>query len=176
MSEKKKANGEKPVTGISGRIDYTEIKKLIDFIEERNLSDFELETGDFKIRISRAAARPNGGRSQAANVAENPVPAAVPAEGQTPAAAAAAEANLLYVTSPMVGTFYRAPSPASPPFVEPGETVKSGQTMCIIEAMKLMNEIEADIDCRIVEVMVENAKPVEYGQKLFAIEPLGHPE
>jgi acetyl-CoA carboxylase biotin carboxyl carrier protein len=132
--------------------------------------------------------KPVGLRTRSRRNAPQPAPAAAappagPAAG--PAApheiAAAAEARALaieaakghhMITSPMVGTFYRAPDPASPPFVDIGDVVKKGQTLCIIEAMKLMNEIEADVAGTVVEIYSENAKPVEYGQKLFAILPL----
>lgn len=181
MSERKKVLDEEAADGISGRIDYEEIKKLIDLLEERNLSLFELEVADFKIKVGRAipqqppsfqqftvsapaapTARPQASSSQPSSSLEQ---AAAPGQAHSD--------NVHYVTSPMVGTMYRASSPASAPFVEVGETVKKGQTMCIIEAMKLMNEIEADIDGKVVEIMAENGKPVEYGQKLFAIEPQG---
>ncbi|HDT13919.1 MAG TPA: acetyl-CoA carboxylase biotin carboxyl carrier protein [Candidatus Aminicenantes bacterium] len=156
---------------LDGKIDYDEIRKLIGLLEEKNLSVFELEVEGLKVKIARNSA---------------PIaPVMAPAQAElpaapTPEAAAAAEALILaaeaakghhLVTSPMVGTFYRAPDPTSAPFTDIGETVKKGQTLCIIEAMKLMNEIEADVDGTVVDVYVENAKPVEFGQKLFAIMP-----
>ncbi len=159
-------------TPLSGKIDYEEVRKLIALLEERNLSVFELETEGFKVKIGRAAAAP----------AAPPAAPAGPAPDGPPETPEAAEARIQaaevakghqIVTSPMVGTFYRAPDPASPPFVDIGDVVKKGQTLCIIEAMKLMNEIEADVDGTIADIFVENAKPVEYGQKLFAILPAG---
>ena len=157
------------------KIDYDEITKLVSFLEERNLSQFELEVEGFKIKIARGAARP----------AQAEAAAAVPAAPVTPAPTSATAAasldfarpqeqghNLHYVTSPMVGTFYRAPDPASEPYVEIGEQVKKSQTLCIIEAMKLMNEIESDVDGEIMEIFAENGKPVEYGQRLFSIRPV----
>jgi len=155
---------------MSGKIDYDEVRKLIALLEEKNLSVFELETEGFKVKIGRAAPGP---------VAPPAVPAA-PAPDGPPETPEAAEARIQaaevakghqIVTSPMVGTFYRAPDPTSAPFVDVGDVVKKGQTLCIIEAMKLMNEIEADVDGTIADIFVENAKPVEYGQKLFAILP-----
>jgi len=152
-------------------IDYDEILKLIALMEEKKLAHFELEVEGFKIKMSKnttptAAAmpdvRPTAGQLQAA---ANPL--AVPSE------AAEQEAGLHYITSPMVGTFYRAPNPTSPAFVEEGEPVQKKQTLCIIEAMKLMNEIETDVEGVIQEVFVENAKPVEFGQRLFSIRLAG---
>ncbi len=181
MSERKNVLDEEPIDGISGRIDYEEIKKLIDLLEERNLSLFELEVADFKIKVGRAL--PQQPTSFQHFTVQAPTASAGQAQGassqtsQSPEQAAAPGPDLPdsahYVTSPMVGTLYRASSPSSAPFVEVGDTVKKGQTMCIIEAMKLMNEIEADIDGKVVKVLAENGKPVEYGQKLFVIEPQG---
>jgi acetyl-CoA carboxylase biotin carboxyl carrier protein len=152
---------------MKSKIDYREITKLIDLLEERKLSHFELEVEGFKISIGR-------GRSTSAPIelkqvaplpaVETPLPAA-PVEVQPEEA----ENNLHYVTSPMVGTFYRSPDPSSPPFVEKGEPVNKNQTLCIIEAMKLMNEIEAEVDGVVAEIFVKNGKPVEYGQRMFAI-------
>jgi len=152
------------------KIDYGEITKLVSFLEEKHLTHFELEVEGFKIKISRAL-------SQVAAPAEVSVPApAAQAEPAQPAAQASAAAGdapdaFHYIASPMVGTFYRAPDPTSPSFVEIGEEVKKSQTLCIIEAMKLMNEIESDLDGIVAEIYVENGKPVEYGQRLFAIRP-----
>jgi acetyl-CoA carboxylase biotin carboxyl carrier protein len=160
-----------PVTAENGSgktpIDYDEIKRLIALLEEKNLTDFELEIEGFKIKISR-------------NVPAAPVFHAVPAvpapaaNGENPAAPASSPAveldkNSRHILSPMVGTFYRAPAPNADPFVEIGDPVKKGQTLCIIEAMKLMNEIECDIDGVLEAIHVENAKPVEFSQKLFTI-------
>ena len=172
MNDKNIKAFEPEEIGMSGKIDYDEIRKLVGLLEEKNLSVFELEVEGLKVKIARNAA-------PAAPAPAAP-PAAAPAP-HTPEAAAAAEARAQaieaakghhLITSPMVGTFYRAPDPTSAPFVDIGDTVKKGQTLCIIEAMKLMNEIEADVDGTIVEIYAENAKPVEYGQKLFAILPV----
>jgi len=157
-------------SAMSGKIDYDEIRRLIGLLEEKNLSIFELEIEGLKVKIGR-------------NVPPAPAPAVVQAPmdpSAPPETAAAAEARIQaaeaakghrLITSPMVGTFYRAPDPTSAPFVDIGDTIRKGQTLCIIEAMKLMNEIEADVDGTIVEIFAENAKPVEYGQKLFSILP-----
>jgi len=152
------------------KIDYEEITKLVSFLEEKHLTHFELEVEGFKIKISRAL-------SQVAAPAKVSVPTPAPlsetAQSAAQAASAASQAldQFHYITSPMVGTFYRAPDPTSPSFVEIGEEVKKSQTLCIIEAMKLMNEIESDLDGIVAEIYVENGKPVEYGQRLFAIRP-----
>jgi acetyl-CoA carboxylase biotin carboxyl carrier protein len=158
-------------TSLSGKIDYDEIRKLVALLEEKNLSVFELEVEGLKVKIGRSA--PPAAAPVVVQAPAAPAPAidggAAAAQAQIQAAAAAEGHHLVH--SPMVGTFYRAPDPTAAPFVDIGDTVKKGQTLCIIEAMKLMNEIEADVDGTIVEIYVENAKPVEFGQKLFAILP-----
>jgi acetyl-CoA carboxylase biotin carboxyl carrier protein len=152
---------------MKGKIDYKEITKIIDLLEERNLSEFELEIEDLKIKISRASQKTNSQETipvvsltGAENSSEIPV--------QTESGD---DEGLHFITSPMVGTFYRSPDPSSPPFVDKGESVTKNQTLCIIEAMKLMNEIEAEVEGTLEEVYIKNGKPVEYGQKLFAIKP-----
>jgi len=156
---------------MSVNINYKEIIKLIDLLEERNLSHFELEVEGFKIKISRS--QPQASLSKASSV---PPLSPKHEEKQNPLSSEPifqeSKDNLRYITSPMVGTFYRAPDPASPPFVDIGDTVRKDQTLCIIEAMKLMNEIESDIDGVLKEICVENGRPVEYGQNLFAIQLL----
>jgi acetyl-CoA carboxylase biotin carboxyl carrier protein len=147
-----------------------EIKQLIDFIRERDLSEFELERADFKLRIKsgtvvHAVATP-------VNAAPAPL-AAMPAAAPAPAAAAEpAEQggeDLAIVTSPIVGTFYRASEPGSRAFVEVGDSVRKGQVLCIIEAMKLMNEIDSEHEGEVVSVYVQNGQAVQYGERLFAI-------
>ncbi|HOW85561.1 MAG TPA: acetyl-CoA carboxylase biotin carboxyl carrier protein [Candidatus Aminicenantes bacterium] len=175
MSEKNNKPSGPPESPLTGRIDYDEVRKLVGLLEEKNLSIFELEIEGLKIKIARGGTAPVPAAPSPAVLAA--APAASP---QSPEATAAAEAQSQaaeaamghhLIASPMVGTFYRAPDPTSAPFVDVGDQVKKGQTLCIIEAMKLMNEIEADVDGTIVEIYVENAKPVEFGQKLFAILP-----
>jgi acetyl-CoA carboxylase biotin carboxyl carrier protein len=153
---------------MKAKIDYKEIIKIIDLLEERNLSEFELEIEDLKIKISRASQKTN---SQEITPAV-PLPA-VAGNSEIPPQieSAGEEEGLHFITSPMVGTFYRSPDPSSPPFVEKGENVAKNQTLCIIEAMKLMNEIEAEVEGTLEEIYIKNGKPVEYGQKLFAIKP-----
>jgi len=161
---------------MSPKIDYEEINKIIRLLEEKNLSHFELEIEGFKIKLSRNI-QPTPSQSALPNL--NPsVPYSLEEKDKlgerdplSQATASHLQNNLHIITSPMVGTFYRAPDPNSPPFVEIGDVVKKKQTLCIIEAMKLMNEIESDADGIIKEIYVENGKPTEYGQKLFAILP-----
>lgn len=157
-----------------------ELKELIEFLIEKDIAEFELERGDVKVRIKRGGAgvmiAAPGDRTYVAVPAPPPAPAvtaaspAPPASGPAPAAGEAAEeAGLHMIRSPIVGTFYEAPSPGAPPFVKVGDKVAAGQVLCIIEAMKLMNEIESDYTGEIVKKFVANAQPVEYGQPLFAI-------
>jgi len=152
-------------------MDLRKLKKLIDLVQESGIGEIEITEGEERVRIAR------GGHVNVAPVANAaPVPvaaahgsAAVPAPGApAPSDAAPAEAGHT-VKSPMVGTFYRAPSPEAKPFVAVGDTVKEGQTLCVIEAMKLMNEIECDAGGVVKAILVENGQPVEYGQALFVI-------
>jgi acetyl-CoA carboxylase biotin carboxyl carrier protein len=157
-----------------------ELKELIEFLIEKDISEFELERGDVKVRIKR-------GEIQSAPVIMQAAPMVVPAAAAVaPASAAPAtpvsagptttpdagveeDKDLYIVKSPIVGTFYEAPSPGSPPFVKPGDHVDAGQVLCIIEAMKLMNEIETEVSGEIVKRFATNGQPVEYGQALFGI-------
>jgi acetyl-CoA carboxylase biotin carboxyl carrier protein len=159
-----------------------ELKELIEFLKEQDIAEFELERGDVKVRIKRAtpahtpatetrfvavAAAPPA-------VAELATSSAVPGPPAGSAKAPAAppvEEGLHTVRSPIVGTFYEAPSPGAPPFVKVGDTVELGQLLCIVEAMKLMNEIESDVAGEIVKKLVSNGQPIEYGQELFLIRP-----
>jgi acetyl-CoA carboxylase biotin carboxyl carrier protein len=161
-------------------MDLKEIKAILDLMTRHGLSEFELEKGDVKLRVKRgpggewvtSAAAPAA--SHAAPVATAPAiaphaPAAAAAPvPATPAAAAAGE-GALQIVSPMVGTFYRAPSPDSPSFIEPGQEVNEDTVVCIIEAMKVMNEIKAETRGVIVEVLAQNGKPVEFGKPLFSV-------
>ncbi len=150
-------------------IDYEEIRKLIALLEEKNLAQFELELEGFKIKINRgmpaAVAAPCSPQSPAPQQGNPDAPLQILGHIQE------IDASWSMIKSPMVGTFYRAPDPTADPFVEIGDKVKKGQTLCIIEAMKLMNEIESDTEGTVVEIFANNANPVEYGQKLFAILP-----
>ena len=155
---------------MKSKIDYQEILKLIDLLEERDLTRFELEVEGFKISIGRGQTP--AAQQEIASAPPAPLPEGAPrktTEQETPGPEE--REDLDYVSSPMVGTFYRSPDPSSPSFVEKGESITKNQTLSIIEAMKLMNEIEAEVDVVIEEIFVKNGKPVEYGQKLFAIKP-----
>ena len=166
-----------------------EIRELIEFLIEKDIAEFELERGDVKLRVKRA------GHETAPQVVTVAAPVAIPAaphiaiptpmaaapHPSAPVAAAAPpppaapaaedESSWLIVKSPIVGTFYECPSPGAPPFVKVGDTVSVGQVLCIVEAMKLMNEIESDHAGTVVKCYVTNGQPVEYGQKLFAVKP-----
>jgi acetyl-CoA carboxylase biotin carboxyl carrier protein len=151
-----------------------EIKELIDFISHSNFVEFELEREGFKIKLVKADSRAAAPAPAAAAPVPVPHPGAVasvapPAPVAVPAPAAAAKSALHEVKSPLVGTFYRSPSPEAAPFTEVGRTVKSGQVLCIVEAMKLMNEIDSEFEGELVKVYVDNGQPVQYGERLFAI-------
>ncbi len=161
-----------------------EIKDLIEFLIEKEIAEFELERGDVKLRIKRTSDVPVTHYVQAAQPVAHVAapPAAIPGTTPAPAAsasepAAKAEAppaddkDLVTVKSPIVGTYYEAPSPGSPPFSKVGDEVKVGQVLCIIEAMKLMNEIESESAGTLSKILVKNGQPVEYGQPLFLIKP-----
>ncbi|MGZ4787773.1 MAG: acetyl-CoA carboxylase biotin carboxyl carrier protein [Terriglobales bacterium] len=163
-----------------------EIKELIDFLIEKDIAEFELERGDVKLRVKRAGTQAAAQvvtvaapiPIAAAPVVSAPAPPAThapaavqPAPAAPSAPAAEDESGWQIVKSPIVGTFYESPSPGAPPFVKPGDAVAVGQVLCIVEAMKLMNEIESDHAGTIVKRFVENGQPVEYGQKLFAVKP-----
>ena len=155
-----------------------ELRELIEFLIEKDISEFELERGDVKVRIRRGgiqtSAAPVEPAPAAHPVSTIPQPATPTPRSTTPAPPVTppkAEEDLHEVKSPIVGTFYESPSPGSPPFVKIGDTVEVGQTLCIIEAMKLMNEIESDVAGELVKKLVSNSQPVEYGQPLFAIRP-----
>ena len=149
-------------------MDLRKLKTLIDLVSESGVAELEITEGEDHVRIVN---RPTG---SAAPVVQAPVPQAVPAPAAAPAAAPApaqdaAQAALPTITSPMVGTFYRAPSPGAAPFIEVGDTVKKGQVIGIIEAMKLLNEVEADKDGVVQAFAAENGQPVEYGQPLVIL-------
>src|SRR5262249_13618032 len=162
-------------TEAGGYLSFTEIKELIDLVWEKQFNEFELERGGCRLRLQKGLGKPAAEPSQQApqipqlagemrlvEVAPTPPAATQPAP-------APQEEKLHTVTSPIVGTFYRASSPTTEPFVKLGDTVEAGMTLCIIEAMKLMNEIPADISGSVAKIFVENGQPVEYGQPLFGI-------
>ncbi len=146
------------------KIDLDPIRALTDLAVEKDLRELEYETSEQRIRIVR--------QDPAVAVAVNPTPVAAQATmPANPATAEAEAAGAAYIESPMVGTFYAAPAPDAPPFVETGDRIHKGRTVCIVEAMKLMNEIEAEVDGIVAERLVENGQGVEFGQRLFKIAP-----
>ena len=160
-------------------MDLDEIKEILEMMREHDLAEFELERDNVKLRLRKGSG---GVWTPAAPVLPQavftqPQPLGAPASGGSPTAAvpvltdANEDVDLAIVKSPIVGTFYRAAEPGAKPFVESGQTVKKGQALCIIEAMKLMNEINAECDGEIVKVYVENGQAVQYGERLFAIKP-----
>ncbi len=166
-------------------MDKDELKELMEFISKSNFAEFELEQEGFKLKLVKEIARAQGiGNGMPASAMSLPPAAmgpanapahAAPAPPATPAAstpAAAPATDVFQMTSPMVGTFYRAANPNAPPFVEVGDVVKKGQVLCIIEAMKLMNELESEVAGEVLEIPVSNGQPVEYGEVLFRIRVL----
>ena len=153
-----------------------DVKQILQLMREHELTEFELERDGIKIRVCKngsgnLTALPATPHAAAAIPASAPASAALPA-APPEAAADAEEQEFAVVKSPIVGTFYRSPEPGAPSFVEVGTIVKKGQVLCIIEAMKLMNEINSDVDGEVVKVYVENGQPVQYGERLFAIKPI----
>jgi acetyl-CoA carboxylase biotin carboxyl carrier protein len=158
-------------------MDIKDLKTLIKMVTETDITEFEMESEQEKIIIKRGHSEVVT-YTAAPNYAVAPVqvaaPVAAPAPGAVAPVVAAAVACEIgeVITSPIIGTFYSAPSPESDPYVKVGSIVEKGQTLCIVEAMKLMNEIEAEFKCKVVEILAENAKPVEYGAPLFRVERL----
>jgi acetyl-CoA carboxylase biotin carboxyl carrier protein len=155
-----------------------ELKDLIDFLVEKDITEFELERGDVKVRVKRGTEPLVVPVAAAPSQVQAPISSEVARTAAVPAATTAAtpaepaeEAGLHIVKSPIVGTYYEAPSPGSPPFIKVGDEVTVGQVLCIVEAMKLMNEIESDVAGEVVKILVTNNQPIEYGQSLFAIRP-----
>ena len=156
-----------------------ELKELIEFLIEKDIAEFELERGDVKVKIKRTAALAPVALPDSRYIAVHPTPAPASASAPVPggvdlaanAGAPEPEEVLHIVRSPIVGTFYESPSPGSPPFVKVGDPLEVGQVLCIVEAMKLMNEIECDVAGELVKKLVANGQPIEYGQELFALRP-----
>jgi acetyl-CoA carboxylase biotin carboxyl carrier protein len=146
-------------------LDLNDLRRLLRILEKRNVSEFELEDDKMRLRLVRGV----GVASAPAHFAVAAAPVAAVATAPAAAAPVVDDASVVFVTSPFVGTFYRSPSPDAPAFVEPGSAVREGQALCIVEAMKLMNEIEADCAGTIIEILAENGKSVEFGQKLFKV-------
>jgi acetyl-CoA carboxylase biotin carboxyl carrier protein len=163
-------------------IDLDELKQILELMREHDLTELELERDGIKIRVRKEGvaivespvAALGTPAASPVPLPQHPAPAAVPIPAPIPAPAAAvadvaSDVELAVVKSPIVGTFYRAPEPNAPPFVEVGARVRKGQVLCIIEAMKLMNEIESEYEGEVASVYVENGQPVQFGERLFAI-------
>ncbi|NEQ33004.1 MAG: acetyl-CoA carboxylase biotin carboxyl carrier protein [Leptolyngbya sp. SIO4C5] len=160
-------------------LNFGELRELVAALNQTDIAELILKSSDFELTLRKQAAvgsavvlsesglTGNGATPPTPLPDSSPAPAAQPAPERSPAP----DPNLLEITSPMVGTFYRAPAPEEPPFVDVGDRIQSGQTVCIIEAMKLMNELEAEISGEIIEILVENSEPVEFGQALMRVRP-----
>ncbi len=158
MKGKKKPADSSDVS-VAG-VDLSQLERLLAFMSQHGLEEFEYSQGDLRIRLKKPAANSNP-------LSQRPmIPPEIVVAGAAPSAA-----PVHVVKSPIVGTFYDAPSPGAEPFVKVGDSVEVGQVLCIIEAMKLMNEIETDVSGEVMRILVENAQPVEYGEPLFAIRP-----
>jgi len=181
-SKKQPAGSDISVPGV----DLGQLERLLSFMSEHGLEEFEYAHGDLRIRLKKAIPQPSPAPVLALPMAQAPAPQVIVAQAPpnapqtapqaSPApvqAAPAAAADEHIIKSPIVGTFYAGPSPDAGPYVRAGDFVEAGQTVCIIEAMKLMNEIEADIGGEVARVLVENGQPVEYGEPLFALRPTG---
>ena len=176
---KKKAPKAAPGEGFAmPGVDVGQLEHLLDFMAAHDLEEFEYEHGGLHIRLRKGSSAPKGvvrGAAQppaaAPAIAPHPAAPEPKAAAPVPSAPAAPAEEFHIIKSPIVGTFYAASSPDTPPFVKVGDEIQVGQVVCIIEAMKLMNEIDADVKGQLVRVLVENSQPVEYGQPLFAIRP-----
>ncbi|MEL6852969.1 MAG: acetyl-CoA carboxylase biotin carboxyl carrier protein [Bacteroidota bacterium] len=170
-------------------MEFIEIQDILRLVNRTNLTEVEIEKKDFRIKIRRkspesnviyttqtSAAPPVAAVPPVAAAPATPPPAAEAPVAEKPAEATSApadNANLLEFKSPMIGTFYRAPNPETPPFIKVGDVVEKGQVVCIVEAMKLFNEIESEVSGKVVKILVEDAQPVEYDQVLFVVDPNG---
>jgi acetyl-CoA carboxylase biotin carboxyl carrier protein len=151
--------------------DLNQVRELLSILNQTDIEELSLKSSDFELTIRKGSL--SSGTAVAPTVAPVAI-AAVPIVAPTAAAAPAAiDKNWVEVTSPMVGTFYRASGPDEPPFIEVGDTIRLGQAICIIEAMKLMNELEAEVAGEVMEILVENGKPIEFGQALMRVKPRG---
>jgi len=146
-------------------MDLNLLKKLIDLVEKRDIQELEVQEGKLKIRI-------NKGKSQEFTPGIIQVPSLSKQEKPLISEEKKETSNFTAIKAPMVGTFYRAPAPGVPPYVEVGDTISPGKVVCVIEAMKVMNEIESEVSGKIVKVLMENEKPIEFGQELFLVEPI----
>ena len=163
-----------PSVELLGGSKLSDLKQLIRLVQETGIGELEVSSSGRTVRISASPATVAMGMpaASAATRATGTAVAEPPAAADEPAKSAAPPSNTMAITSPMVGTYYRAPAPDADSYVEVGDMVQVGQTVCIVEAMKLMNEIESEVRGRIVQILVENAQPVEFGQTLFLVEPV----
>jgi len=155
-------------------MDLNEIKRLIQLVQKSGIGELEVSEGERTIRITAAPLAPAAGGPVYMTGPAQSAPSPAPVQAAPPQAAAPApnaDAHLVTIVSPMVGTFYRSPAPDADPYIEMNSQVDLGQTVCIVEAMKLMNEIESEVRGRIVRILVDNGQPVEYGQTLFLVDP-----
>ncbi|MEM9214597.1 MAG: acetyl-CoA carboxylase biotin carboxyl carrier protein [Cyanobacteria bacterium P01_F01_bin.150] len=165
-------------------LSFNELRELITAIDETDIAELDLKSGDWELSIKKGTqgtvvvSPPSASVSAPMPAMPMVAPAPVVADSVAPASVAPpvapppiADRKLIEITSPMVGTFYRAPAPEEPPFVSVGDAISNGQAVCIIEAMKLMNELEAEVSGKIVDILVENAEPVEFGQVLMRVDP-----
>ena len=155
------------------QLDHEQLHRLLEALGESDIQEFRLEGDDFRLEVRRNLP----GQTVVASAAAAPLVAAVPPQAapaettSPPPAAASTRSDLQDITAPMVGTFYRAPAPGEPSFIEVGNRVDVGQTVCILEAMKLMNELESEVSGEVVEILVDNGTPVEFGQVLMRVKP-----
>jgi acetyl-CoA carboxylase biotin carboxyl carrier protein len=154
-----------------GESGVTELRQLIRLVQRTGIGELEVTSGGRTVRIAAHAGLVPASGAHVAPAPRPAAPADAPAASAPPPAAANTDQHTA-IPSPMVGTFYRAPAPDADPYVEVGDVVEVGQTVCIIEAMKLMNEIESEVRGRVVKILIDNAQPVEFGQKLFLVEPV----
>ena len=153
-------------------LDHDQLRELLEQLSKSDIQEFRLEGEDFRLEVRRnLPVMPSAPAPMVAAPAALSAPQETAAAPPPPPATAASRSDLQAITAPMVGTFYRSPAPGESPFVELGTRIKAGQTVCILEAMKLMNELEADVAGEVVEILVENGTPVEFGQVLFRIRP-----
>ena len=154
------------------QLDHEQLHRLLEALGESDIQEFRLEGDDFRLEIRRnLPAQAVMAPVMPAPVAAAPAPVAPAEPAAAPPASTATRSDLLEVTAPMVGTFYRAPAPGEPSFVEVGSRINVGQTVCILEAMKLMNELESEVGGEVVEILVDNGTPVEFGQVLMRVKP-----
>lgn len=153
-------------------VDMGDLKSLIDLIKDTEVAELEVEKDGVRVRIKKSGGTGPSGSRRTRETVSTALPGPTAVQGSAPQAPEGVEEKYYVVFSPIVGTFYRAPSPDAEPYVNVGDIVKKGQILCIVEAMKLMNEIEAEMAGKIVEILVQDAQPVEYGEVLFKIEPI----